>query len=254
MNSRHREIRLPDADLKRELRRRTRRDFLIGGVAAAAAIGGYEWMDSIRAEDDTPKLERGVMDANGKLAQAYLSDSHLMPTYSLSDVRWLKPNGDVGIDKPLEDNWGLTVMTGRGPAFDLSLADVQALPRVDMITNFCCIEGWNTVSHWTGARFSDFTKKCFPPGEVLPPYVYMNTPDQAYYVGLDTKSALHPQTMLAYEKDGKPLTSKHGAPLRLVIPVKYGIKNLKRIGLIQYTYKKPADYWAEQGYDWFAGL
>ncbi len=254
MTNRHREIILPEADLKRELRRRTRRDFLIGGVAAAAAIGGYEWMTSVKNDDDTPKLERGTMDANGTLSQAYLSNGRLMPSYALSDVRWLKPNGDIGLNKPLDSDRRVTVMTGHGPALGLSLADVQALPRVEMITNFCCIEGWNTVSHWAGARFSDFTKRYFPPGRRLPPYVYMNTPDQEYYVGLDMKSALHPQTLLAYEKDGKPLTPEHGAPLRLVIPVKYGIKNLKRIGLIQYTDKKPSDYWADQGYDWFAGL
>ena len=41
---------------------------------------------------------------------------------------------------------------------------------------------------------------------------------------------------------------------RLVIPVKYGIKNLKRIGKIFFSDKRPRDYWAEQGYDWFAGL
>jgi DMSO/TMAO reductase YedYZ molybdopterin-dependent catalytic subunit len=43
-------------------------------------------------------------------------------------------------------------------------------------------------------------------------------------------------------------------PLRLVIPVKYGIKNIKRIGLIRFTNSRPADYWAEEGYDWYAGL
>lgn len=82
----------------------------------------------------------------------------------------------------------------------------------------------------------------------------MATPSGEYFVGLDMKSAMHPQTLLAYEKDGKPLDDDHGAPLRLVIPVKYGIKNIKRIGLIQYTDKKPSDYWANDGYDWFAGL
>lgn len=65
---------------------------------------------------------------------------------------------------------------------------------------------------------------------------------------------MHPQTLLAYEHNGKALTGEHGAPLRLVIPVKYGIKNIKRIGSIQYTNEKPGDYWAEEGYDWFAGL
>ena len=42
-------------------------------------------------------------------------------------------------------------------------------------------------------------------------------------------------------------------PLRLVIPVKYGIKNIKRIGTIRFTGRRPPDYWAEQGYDWYAG-
>ncbi len=79
------------------------------------------------------------------------------------------------------------------------------------------------------------------------------TPDREYYVGLDMASALHPQTLLCYEMDGRPLTPDHGAPLRLVIPVKYGIKNLKRIGTIRFADVRPADYWAERGYDWYSG-
>ena len=59
---------------------------------------------------------------------------------------------------------------------------------------------------------------------------------------------------LAWEMNGKPLEPLHGAPLRLVIPVKYGIKNLKRVGRIFFSSRRPPDYWAEQGYDWFAGL
>src|SRR5207253_1641188 len=66
-------------------------------------------------------------------------------------------------------------------------------------------------------------------------YVSMETPDGGYYVGLDMASALHPQTLLCYEMNGEPLTLEHGAPLRLVIPVKYGIKNIKRIGSIEFT-------------------
>lgn len=81
----------------------------------------------------------------------------------------------------------------------------------------------------------------------------LETPDGGYYVGLDMESALHPQTLLCYEMNGQPLSLEHGAPLRLVIPVKYGIKNIKRIGTIRYTDTRPADYWAERGYDWYAG-
>jgi DMSO/TMAO reductase YedYZ molybdopterin-dependent catalytic subunit len=249
-----REMVLSAEDARTELRKRTRRGFLIGGAAAIAAVGAYEWMKSREGEDGIPHLERRVLNANGRLAHGYLSDHHLMPTFAAGDVRPLKQNGNIGVDHPIEDDWKLTVKTGHGPDLSLGTADVKALPKFDMITRFCCIEGWDTVVHWGGARFSDFTRKYFPPGQDLPPYVSMTTPDEEYYVGLDLKSAMHPQTLLAYEYDGVPLTTQHGAPLRLVIPVKYGIKNIKRIGTISYTSTRPPDYWAEDGYDWFAGL
>ncbi len=119
---------------------------------------------------------------------------------------------------------------------------------------------------WTGVRLADLAAHygtatrtgragdLETAGADLFRYVSISTPDRAYYVGLDIKSALHPQTLLCYAMDGRPLTPEHGAPLRLVIPVKYGIKNLKRIGSIRFTDERPADYWAERGYDWYAGL
>lgn len=256
MNNRKREIVLPDEEAARLLKRKSRRDFLIGGVAAVAAIGGYEWVKDAKEEDAVPWPQRRVLEFNGKLAHGYLSDSHLMRTYSAAEVGHLKANGDIGMAEPFDKHkWRLEVAPGEGnPALSLSLADVMALPKVEMITQFCCIEGWSMVTQWAGARFSDFAKKFRPPGAKIPDYVYMATPGEDYYVGLDIKSAMHPQTLLAYEQNGQPLENDHGAPLRLAIPVKYGIKNIKRIGLIRFTDQKPDDYWAEEGYDWFAGL
>jgi DMSO/TMAO reductase YedYZ molybdopterin-dependent catalytic subunit len=83
--------------------------------------------------------------------------------------------------------------------------------------------------------------------------VQLDTPGGGYYVGLDMPSALHPQTLLCYEMNGEPLTLEHGAPLRLVITLKYGIKNIKRIGRIRFMDQRPPDYWAERGYDWYSG-
>src|SRR6516162_3946657 len=51
----------------------------------------------------------------------------------------------------------------------------------------------------------------------------------------------------------QPLTREHGAPLRLYLAVKYGYKSLKRVGLIRFTDERPRDYWADRGYDWYAG-
>jgi DMSO/TMAO reductase YedYZ molybdopterin-dependent catalytic subunit len=104
---------------------------------------------------------------------------------------------------------------------------------------------------WAGARLSDLMDR-YPPAQAAQ-FVGMETPDRGYYVGLDLDSALHPQTLLAWEMNGEPLSDLHGAPLRLAIPVKYGIKNIKRIGTIRYSSERPADFWAQRGYDWYAG-
>jgi DMSO/TMAO reductase YedYZ molybdopterin-dependent catalytic subunit len=252
---RHPELLLSDEEAKRRLKAKTRRSFLLGGGAALVGFGFYRWVTSAEDVDEVPWPQRRVLDFNGKLSHAYLSDGHLMPTYSLQQVGGVKPNGDIGMAQPLDGkDWHMDVTHERtGKQARFTLADIKALPKVEMITKFCCIEGWSGIGHWGGARFSDFTRH-FLESDAVPPYVYMATADEDYYVGLDTKSALHPQTLLAYEQDGKPLEERRGAPLRLVIPVKYGIKNIKRIGLIKYMDSKPGDYWAEEGYDWFAGL
>ena len=70
----------------------------------------------------------------------------------------------------------------------------------------------------------------------------------SYFVSLDLSRARHPQTLLATHLNGKPLTVEHGAPLRLVAPVKLGLKNIKAITRITYTKDEPADYWAKRGY------
>jgi DMSO/TMAO reductase YedYZ molybdopterin-dependent catalytic subunit len=237
-----------------ELRRKTRRSFLIGGAAGVSGIAGYAWMQTHQDATGIPVAQRRVLDANGAIWHDYLSQHHQMPEYPQSRIETVKANGAIGLDTPVADDWKLSVITNAGPVLSLAMADVQSLPAVELITRFCCIEGWSNIVQWTGVRFADFTRKFLPAGHTPPPFVRMATPDEEYYVGIDTKSALHPQTLLAWELNGQPLTPQHGAPLRLVIPVKYGIKNIKRIGTIEYTSKMPGDYWAEDGYDWFAGL
>ena len=139
----------------------------------------------------------------------------------------------------------------------LTLDDIKRLPRTEMTTEFKCIEGWSTVVHWAGVRFSDFVAK-YSPGvapQDLPRYVSMSTPNEEYFVGWDIQSILHPQTLLAYEMNGSPLAIAHGAPLRIASPTKYGIKQIKCIGRIDFTDDRPRDFWAqpEYGYDWYAG-
>lgn len=208
------------------------------------------WLKPAADSDDISAPLRTVLGFNEKVVRATLfSDRHLTKTYPASAIGKLKKNGDIGMeDKIDEAAWRLSVGDR-----SLTLADIRTLPKHEETIDFKCVEGWSTVTSFAGARLSEFTAK-FAPDGASAQYVGMQTPDKNYYVSLDMPSALHPQTLLAWEMNGQTLTQDHGAPLRLVMPVKYGIKNIKRIARIEYTNTRPPDYWEEQGYDWYAGL
>jgi hypothetical protein len=142
------------------------------------------------------------------------------------------------------------------PGLLLTLDDILALPRHEFVTEFKCIEGWSQIVHWAGVRMRDFLE-VYPPALIdgtEPKYVYMETPDGNYYTSYDLNVLRHPQALLTTEMMGAPLTQYHGAPLRLHLPMKYGYKQIKRIGLIAYTNELPDDYWTKLGYDWYGGL
>ena len=242
---------------EQEMRRRTRRGFLALGAGAAVAAGGWQWLTAgYHSEGDVSSPLRSILRFNERVVRATLfSDSHLVKTYPASAIGKLKVNGDYGLSDDFDpDTWTLQVMpSGGGLPKSLTIDDIRTLPRYEETIDFKCVEGWSTVTQFAGARFSDFTKK-FAPGSEQARYVAMSTPGGGYYVGLDRPSAMHPQTLLAYQMNGEDLADEHGAPLRLVIPVKYGIKNIKRIAKIAYGETEPPDYWRERGYDFYAGL
>ncbi len=184
---------------------------------------------------------------NERVTRKLLGAGRLAPTFARDKAREPKENGGVGLDEEAGD-WSLKIEAPGLATRTMSIDEVKALPRVEMTTELMCIEGWSEVVHWTGTPLRHIA----PPN--APEYVSLATPDESYYVGLDLESALHPQTLLAWEMNGQPLSSEHGAPLRLVIPVKYGIKNIKRVGSIGFSPERPKDYWAERGYDWYSGL
>jgi DMSO/TMAO reductase YedYZ molybdopterin-dependent catalytic subunit len=237
-------------NVQAEIARKTRRSFLVGGFAAAAGYAGYRWIGSSEPVMGAAGVLRRNLERNETIASAY-GTGRLAPEFPVSEAGMPKLNGDIGLSSDFDaSQWKLQLVVGEKKS--LTMEDIRSLPRVDSVTELKCIEGWSRVCRWTGARFSDFAAK-FAPG-VRARYVSMVTPDEQYFVGLDIESAMHPQTLLCYEMNGQPLTEGHGAPLRLTIPVKYGIKNIKRIGTIAFTNERPEDYWANEGYDWYAGL
>jgi DMSO/TMAO reductase YedYZ molybdopterin-dependent catalytic subunit len=203
------------------------------------------------------------------LAQRFYSSNRLAPTFVDEKVHGpARTNGLVGLDANIDAaSWRLRIEhEGRGAQPALDVRALATLPRVDLVTELKCVEGWSQVVHLGGVRMLDFVTRFglatrsgqAPDAKGNPadlfPYVYLATPDQSFYVGLDMASALHPQTLLCDTMNWQPLTREHGAPLRLYLAVKYGYKSLKRIGLIRFQNERPADYWAARGYDWYAGL
>ncbi|MDB5233869.1 MAG: molybdopterin-binding oxidoreductase [Hymenobacter sp.] len=256
-----------EAEVLAEAGRRSRRSFIGLGVATLAGLGGWRWLLSQPDDAGIPHPLRKVLDANSGLSSAYFKETRLAPEFARSRAKTPRTNGRAGLEDELNpEAWRMQVQGyGTDKVQQFTLADVKALPKVEMTTELKCIEGWSVVVHWGGARLSDFLAK-FPlatrsaraadplnsPAD-LAPFVSMATPNGKYYVGLDMASALHPQTLLCYEMNDQPLTPEHGAPLRLVTPLKYGIKHLKRIGTIAFADTRPKDYWAELGYDWDSG-
>lgn len=248
-------------ELERKVRRMTRRGFAAGGLAALTGLAGWKWVVTRSQEDGLPWPLRRALQWNEQVARRLYRASRLSPEFARSVAREPRVNGMIGLETIIDPaEWELTVVgpAGADSLRSFTLDEIKALRRVEMTTELRCVEGWSEVVHWAGARLADLaslTGLARRPGGAggLLDYAAVETPDRGYYVGLDMPSALHSQTLLCYEMNGKPLEPAHGAPLRLVIPLKYGIKNLKRIGTIRFTDTRPGDYWAELGYDWYAG-
>ena len=240
-------------EVRSAMRRYTRRSMVWGTGAVIGSWLGIRWLARAPLEDGIPRPMRAAIRTNESIFNRLFSSSSRTDEYP-GRAGEDRTNGDVGLSQDVDlESWALSLMrTGEDP-LQIGLDELKRLPRVDMVTELRCIEGWSLIVHWTGVRFADFVEH-YAPSAKARKYVALETPDGEYYVGLDIASALHPQTLLCFAMNGEPLTPEHGAPLRLVIPVKYGVKNLKRIGTIAFSDERPKDYWAELGYDWYAGL
>ena len=238
-----------------EYRTRSRRAFLVAGVSALAGAAAWQFVANGPEAGGIPSVLREGHRLNEALWRGLYSPDARAPTFARSASMMPRVNGRYGLAGPLDaDAWTLRILGPDGALLDvLDLDDIRALPRAEMTTEMKCIEGWSTVVTWGGARVSDLAARYASRLPARLPYVGLATPDGGYTVGLDAASAMHPQTLLAYEMQGAPLEPLHGAPLRLATPLKYGVKSLKRIGTVRFMAERPRDFWAERGYDWYLG-
>jgi sulfoxide reductase catalytic subunit YedY len=137
----------------------------------------------------------------------------------------------------------------------LDLDDLRKIESVERIYRFRCVEGWSMVIPWVGFPLSKLLNTAGPTSQAthvafesyhdivqMPDSIYAGI-DLPYVEGLRLDEAMHPLTLMATGLYGKTLPNQNGAPLRLVVPWKYGFKSIKSVVKITLTDKEPPVTW-----------
>jgi len=147
----------------------------------------------------------------------------------------------------------------------LSLAEIRNLPSRTQITRHDCVEGWSAIGKWKGARLGALLEAARLKSNGRYVVFYCADPMEEdgtspYYESIDLEDAFHPQTILAYDLNDKPLPIKNGAPLRLRLERQLGYKMAKYVMRLEIVedFSRIAGgkggYWEDQGYEWYAGI
>ncbi len=253
-----------------------RRSVLTGGLASLTGLL-LAGCDKISGGD----IATSLLDVGERLTysvqRAILGRSALAPEYTEADISpHFKANGST--DPEDEDyrrmvasdfaDWKLKVDGLVDHPFELSLAELRAMPSRTQITRHDCVEGWSCIGKWTGVPLSMILDQAGVKDTAR--YVVFHCADTMddgaldgptpFYGSIDLIDARHPQTILAYDMNGEKLEVPYGAPLRLRVERQLGYKMSKYIMRIELV-DSYADfgegnggYWEDNGYQWYAGI
>ena len=154
------------------------------------------------------------------------------------------------------DPWSISIEGSVTKPLTLDLDQlIKQIPLEERIYRLRCVEGWSMVIPWVGIPLSSLLKKASPTGNAkYVEFVSLKRPsemngqkddmlDWPYTEGLRLDEAMHPLTILAVGLYGKVLPKQNGAPIRLVVPWKYGFKSIKAITKIRLVEKMPISTW-----------
>jgi len=239
-----------------------RRRFLRTAAAAGAVALGAGRL----AEIVSPRI--GAL-ANGKLqtVKSPLSTTGEQLT-SLEDITHYNNYYEFGVEKnqPAQNAgvlptrpWTVTVegKVKKPLTFDID-ALLKLRPLEDRVYRHRCVEAWSMVIPWVGYSLSEFIKQCDP----LPSAKFVQflsyydkhvekwasetTIFWPYSEGLRMDEAMHPLALLTFGLYGDVLPNQDGAPIRIVVPWKYGFKSAKSIVTVRFLEKKPPTTWNDQ--------
>ena len=251
----------------------SRRSLMVAGSAAAASL-----VTGCEPIADAPSL-RWILDFGQFMSlhaqRLLLTGQPLVREYSEADITPdFPPNGTerpagMAYFQMVVSNFAsyrLTIDGMVAKPLSLSLDDIKALPSRTQITQHNCDEGWTAIGQWTGVPLAQLLTTA----GILPEARYVvfhcldemvRTPDRSgfYYESLDLFDAYHPQTILAYAMNGRPLPLAHGAPLRLRVERQIGYKHAKYVSRIEAVDRLDrigrgkGGFWEDRGYQWYAG-
>lgn len=250
----------------------TRRGLILGGTAAAGGLlTGCARIDNtwpapavLNSADAFTRRAQRLLLGQRPLARE-LSVADISAHFPLSGT--YMPGADT-YKRLLEEEfagWRLRVHGLVDRPLSLSLADLRALPSRTQITLHQCDEGWSAGAQWTGVPLGGLLGLAGVQSRAR--YVVFHCLDQVeldgnyYYESLDLLDATHPQTILAYGMNGKPLPVQHGAPLRLRVELQIGYKNAKYVDRVEVVDslasigKGRGGWWEDYDHAiWYAGL
>jgi len=239
---------LKKLDLKR--RKLLSRALALGALTALPACD----YDDPAHPDLADRFLHAMSSWNDRVQAALFSRHTLAPTFSASQIT-NPPRFNAFYDisqAPVVDpaTYQLELSGQIQETAPLSLAQLRAMKQESQITRLICVEGWRVIGQWSGVPLADFLKRVG--ADTTCKYVSFKCAD-GYYSSIDMPSALHPQTILALDFLGAPLTPPFGAPMRLRIPTKLGFKNPKSVMSLSVGNIYTGGYWEDQGYNWFSG-
>jgi DMSO/TMAO reductase YedYZ molybdopterin-dependent catalytic subunit len=240
------------------------------GAAASLAAAFLAGCDRIATDPGVVKALSSAEVLNRRVQRLFGRDV-LAREYTRADISgYFKPNGSV--DPPDADykalaaggfaDWRLVVDGLVERPLSQTLAQVRALPARTQITRHDCVEGWSCIGEWTGAKMAAVAEMAGlrPEAKHFIIWCADTLGGAKYYETLDRVDVFHPQTILAYDMNGAPLTVPHGAPLRLRAERYLGYKQAKYILRLQAVDRYDnirggqGGYWEDQGYDRYGGI
>ena len=244
-----------------------RRSLLLGAAATLAGCDRLAQQESVRkalfsAENFHQWAQRSLM-ARDALAHEFRPDQ-ISPIFRANGTSNPNTPDYKAIWRTGFADWRLRIDGLVARRMSLSLSHLHSLPHREQITRHDCVEGWSAVGKWRGVPLKLLLDAAGLRAGAR--YIVFHCADMmgsshAYYESIDLIDAFHPQTILAFALNDKPLSVANGAPLRLRVERQLGYKQAKYLMRIEAVDslagigKGKGGYWEDYaGYDWYAGI